>query len=420
MTDDFYDLLEVSPDAPQEEIKKAFRKQVRIYHPDLNDDDRARAQFTALKKAYDILGDPVERRAYDRLGHEDYVAKRTSGLPSPDVWKRVDSDSSTDTKATATTPGTAGATGTVSETGPSSTGASASEETDASASAATDASASAASKTATSTKKGTATSTGGREHRYEETTRSGTGSATHVGGAGAESASGGGRWLTDNAFARWWHRRRFSGPLIWISFLVYLAGLGHFGFENEDPLQGIISDVLGIGGDPGAQWSYLTGGRYGLETIVGFLVAVEPFQPLLPEMEWYGVLVGIVVFSLIIVLAARVAWRLDPWGPITFTETIIVALGLAVSTTIVGGPLLAGIVLMPLLFGVVVHRTRQLPGWGPSYLYVLCVCAPLIGLIAGTTIYPTLLLDLVAFAVLPVVGGLGLPLRVSIRKRFGR
>ena len=410
MTDDFYDLLEVSPDATQEEIKKAFRKQVRIYHPDLNDDHRARAQFTALKKAYDILGDPVERRAYDRLGHEDYVAKRTSGLPSPDVWNRVESDSSTDTKATATTAGTADAKGMGSETGPSST--------DASAATATDASTSTASKTATSTK--TATATGGREHRYEETTRSGTGGTTHAGGTEADPTPGGGRWLTDNAFARWWHRRRFSSPLIWISFLVYLAGLGHFGVANEDPLQGVISNVAGIGGDATAQWSYLTGGRYGLETIVGFLVAVEPVSPLLPEMEWYGVLVAIVALSLMIVLAARLAWRLDPWGPITFTETIIVALGLTVSTTIVGGPLLAGVVLMPLLFGVVVHRTRQLPGWGPSYLYVLCVCAPLIGLVAAVASYPTLLLDLVAFVVLPVIGGIGLPLRVSIRKRFGR
>ncbi|MFC7230748.1 DnaJ domain-containing protein [Saliphagus sp. GCM10025308] len=104
MTDDidFYDLLDISSDASQDDVKQAFREQVRVYHPDLNDDDRAQAQFTALKKAYDILGDPVERQAYDRLGHEDYVAKRTSGLPSPDLWKSArDTDEDTDADADA-------------------------------------------------------------------------------------------------------------------------------------------------------------------------------------------------------------------------------------------------------------------------------------------------------------------------------
>jgi len=98
MTEDFYDLMDVDEDASQEAIKSAFREKVREYHPDLNDDHRAQAQFTALKKAYDTLGNPSERNAYDRMGHEDYVAKRIKGLPSQDVWS--DGSSSSDASST--------------------------------------------------------------------------------------------------------------------------------------------------------------------------------------------------------------------------------------------------------------------------------------------------------------------------------
>jgi len=83
----FYGLLGVSPDAEPGEIRRAFRRRVREYHPDLNDDPRAPAQFTTLKRAYDTLASPKERDVYDRLGHEEYVSERISGLPSVDSWE---------------------------------------------------------------------------------------------------------------------------------------------------------------------------------------------------------------------------------------------------------------------------------------------------------------------------------------------
>lgn len=89
---DFYDLMGVAPDAAQEDIQRAFRRRVREYHPDRNDDPRAPAQFIALKKAYDTLGDPKERDAYDRLGHEAYVSDRISGLPSVETWATAEDD----------------------------------------------------------------------------------------------------------------------------------------------------------------------------------------------------------------------------------------------------------------------------------------------------------------------------------------
>jgi len=89
---DFYDLLGVDPDATQEAVERAFRRGVREYHPDRNDDPRAPAQFIALKKAYDTLGDPKEREAYDRLGHQAYVDERISGLPSVETWATAADD----------------------------------------------------------------------------------------------------------------------------------------------------------------------------------------------------------------------------------------------------------------------------------------------------------------------------------------
>ncbi|WP_049986508.1 DnaJ domain-containing protein [Halobellus rufus] len=80
--EDFYDLLEVSRDASTEEINRAWRRKVRRYHPDVNDDARATAQFKTLKKAHEVLSDETERAAYDRMGHRTYVKQRLDGLPT--------------------------------------------------------------------------------------------------------------------------------------------------------------------------------------------------------------------------------------------------------------------------------------------------------------------------------------------------
>ncbi|MFB6121198.1 MAG: DnaJ domain-containing protein [Halobacteriaceae archaeon] len=82
MADDFYELLDVPPDADQQEIQAAFREKAREFHPDLNDDERANEQFKTLHRARDVLTDPEERAAYDRLGHEKYVTQRMGGLPT--------------------------------------------------------------------------------------------------------------------------------------------------------------------------------------------------------------------------------------------------------------------------------------------------------------------------------------------------
>lgn len=423
MTDDFYDLLEVPPDASQDEIKDAYREQVRVYHPDLNDDDRARAQFTAIKTAYDILGDPVERQAYDRLGHEEYVAKRTSGLPSPDVWQSDDEDDSSDTELSYSESERASASASTASSAAAGSAASGSATAGRSSSA-TGSSGSASTAGASATSTGTASGAAGTGSATGSAGRSG--SRTSASSAGTASGTGRSRTRsgsdTDagNPLARWWRRQNFSLPLLWLSMLVYAAGLGHFGLANADALGSLSARLRAVGADPAGAWTLLSGGRHGLETAVGFVRGVELVAPPLEPTLWYGALAGVVVLALGVLLAVRVATREEAGGPVTIDETIAVSVAVTAAATLAGGPLLAGAVLMPLLFGVVVRHTRRGPGWNPSYLYVCPVLGPLAGFGAGAVGVASLPVDLAAFVLLPVVGGLALPLRATIKKHLGR
>ncbi len=68
---DFYSVLGVKRDAPQEEIKKAYRKLARELHPDKRPGDKAAEQrFKEVSSAYDVLGDPEKRKLYDEFGPE--------------------------------------------------------------------------------------------------------------------------------------------------------------------------------------------------------------------------------------------------------------------------------------------------------------------------------------------------------------
>jgi molecular chaperone DnaJ len=69
---DLYGSLGVEKDASQDEIKKAYRKLVRRYHPDKNPGDKAaEARFKEVQAAYDVLSDPEKRKQYDRFGQQN-------------------------------------------------------------------------------------------------------------------------------------------------------------------------------------------------------------------------------------------------------------------------------------------------------------------------------------------------------------
>lgn len=65
---DYYDTLGVSRDASHEEIRKAFRKLARQYHPDVNKTPGAEDKFKQINEAYEVLGDEEKRKKYDSLG----------------------------------------------------------------------------------------------------------------------------------------------------------------------------------------------------------------------------------------------------------------------------------------------------------------------------------------------------------------
>ena len=67
---EYYKILEVEEDASEEEIKLAYRRLAKRYHPDLNKSDpNAKEKFIKLYEAYDILKDPQKRKIYDQAGY---------------------------------------------------------------------------------------------------------------------------------------------------------------------------------------------------------------------------------------------------------------------------------------------------------------------------------------------------------------
>src|SRR5947209_4817862 len=69
MPRDLYEVLGVKKDASAEDIKKAYRKLARQYHPDRNPGDKqAESRFKEVQEAYDVLSDQSKRTNYDRFG----------------------------------------------------------------------------------------------------------------------------------------------------------------------------------------------------------------------------------------------------------------------------------------------------------------------------------------------------------------
>src|SRR3954470_20965840 len=80
---DYYEVLGIARTATPEEIKKAHRKLVRQYHPDVNKNNaQSEAKFKEVQEAYDVLSDDTKRQRYDQFGHAGVGAEPGYG-PTP-------------------------------------------------------------------------------------------------------------------------------------------------------------------------------------------------------------------------------------------------------------------------------------------------------------------------------------------------
>src|SRR5580704_17987399 len=82
---DYYDTLGVKRGASADEVKRAYRKLARKYHPDVSKESNAESKFKDVQEAYEVLKDPDKRATYDRLGR-DY-RPRQQFRPPPD-WEQ--------------------------------------------------------------------------------------------------------------------------------------------------------------------------------------------------------------------------------------------------------------------------------------------------------------------------------------------
>ncbi|AEG72365.1 chaperone protein DnaJ [Mycoplasma haemofelis str. Langford 1] len=83
---DYYSILGISRNATEDDIKKAYRKLAKKYHPDINKEAGAEAKFKDINEAYETLGDPQKRSNYDNFGTSGDGMGGAGGANPFDIW----------------------------------------------------------------------------------------------------------------------------------------------------------------------------------------------------------------------------------------------------------------------------------------------------------------------------------------------
>jgi hypothetical protein len=84
----FYQILEINQSASEDEVKRAFRRLARLYHPDINSDPEAPDRFRLVYMAYDILHDRKKRQLYDELQVLKEAEERFNHEADVRAWQR--------------------------------------------------------------------------------------------------------------------------------------------------------------------------------------------------------------------------------------------------------------------------------------------------------------------------------------------